>query len=342
MSVKSRAVLTVLLAFCLGVYGAPKRKKAKPNQKATAAKVQTPPPVNATAVNNNATADEVKADSAGSAVARAQILLDRAHYSPGEIDGHYGDNLQTAVRGYQAAHQLPVTGNVSADTWRLLNADSAPALVPYMIAPDDVAGPFEPIPTDMPDKAKLKALGFTSPQEALGERFHIDPKLLAELNPGKDLSKAGEEILVPNVQREFLLPADRVVVSKAQRTVTALGADGRILAQYPATIGSEHDPLPIGDWKVKLVQQNPWYNYNPALFYDADASDTKARIAPGPNNPVGAVWIGLTKEHYGIHGTPEPGTVGHTTSHGCIRLTNWDAKELSQMVKTATPVILQE
>jgi lipoprotein-anchoring transpeptidase ErfK/SrfK len=176
----------------------------------------------------------------------------------------------------------------------------------------------------------------------LGERFHINPQLLAKLNTDKDLKKAGEQILAPNVQRDVTSPADRVVVSKSKRTVTALAADGTILAQYPATIGSEHDPLPLGDWKITGVQQNPVFNYNPDLFWDAKADQSKARIPAGPNNPVGVVWIGLSKEHYGIHGTPSPHSIGHTESHGCIRLTNWDAKELSQMVKPGVPAILQE
>ena len=149
-------------------------------------------------------------------------------------------------------------------------------------------------------------------------------------------------IVVPAVVRAPAHRAARVVVSKSRRTVTAYGAGGALLAQYPATVGSEHDPLPIGDWKVTGIQHNPVFHYNPDLFWDADPKDQKAKIAAGPNNPVGVVWIGLTKEHYGIHGTPEPGKIGHTESHGCIRLTNWDADELSRMVSKGTPVVMKE
>ena len=321
----------------------PKRRPRKAGHAERAAVVKTPAPsFDATAVNDSQTLDAVVPDSAGSAVVRMQILLDRAHFSPGEIDGYYGDNLRVALIGYQTARKLNTTGVGDPDTWKSLNADTEPQLVPYTITPDDVKGPFEPVPEDMMAKAKLKFCGYQSPEEELGERFHINPKLLARLNSGKDLTKEGEEILVPNDHHGAPPAADRIVVSKNSRTVTAFASDGTIIAEYPATMGSEHDPLPIGNWKVVLVQQNPWFNYNPALFWDAKVQDAKARIPPGPNNPVGVVWIGLSKEHYGIHGTPEPGNIGHTESHGCIRLTNWDAEELSTMVKPGTPAILQE
>lgn len=300
------------------------------------------PSYDVTAINDPQNREGVSQDSAGSAVVRAQILLDRAHFSPGEIDGRWGDNLQVAIVGYQAARMLNASGVVDDDTWKALAADTAQAVVPYTVTPDDVAGPFVKIPHEMMAQAKLKSLGYQSVQEKLGERFHINPALLARLNPGKSLSKAGPEIMVPNVAREYVVAADKVVVSKKNRTVSAFGTDGMLLAQYPATMGSEHDPLPIGDWKITEVDHYPWFHYNPALFWDAKAKDAKAKIAPGPNNPVGVVWIGLSKEHYGIHGSPEPSRIGHTESHGCIRLTNWDAEELSKMVKAGTPAVLQE
>ncbi len=237
---------------------------------------------------------------------------------------------------------LNPTGVVDQDTWQALNADTTQLLAPYTITPDDVAGPFDKIPHDMMAQAKLQSLGYQSPQEKLGERFHISPALLAKLNPGKDMAKTGEQILVPDVVREYAVPADKVVVSKNTRTVSAFRADGTLLAQYPATMGSEHDPLPIGEWKITEIDHYPKFHYNPALFWDAKPRDSKATIPPGPNNPVGVVWIGLSKEHYGIHGSPEPGNIGHTQSHGCIRLTNWDAEELSKMVKVGTPALLQE
>jgi lipoprotein-anchoring transpeptidase ErfK/SrfK len=294
-------------------------------------------------VNNPLVAEPVAPKSEGSAVLRAQILLDRAHFSPGEMDGRYGDTMRIAIEGYQAARKMPVTGIVDTATWQSLNADLNPALIAYTVTEQDAAGPFERTPAAMMEKARLKALGYQSPAEELGEKFHIQPRVLALLNGGKDLGKAGQQLLVPNVQRPSgAVKAERVVVSKSKKSVSALAGDGTILAQYPATMGSEHDPLPIGEWKVTSVLQNPVFHYNPELFWDANPKDSKADIPPGPNNPVGVVWIGLSKEHYGIHGTPEPGAVSHTQSHGCIRLTNWDAEELSHMVKAGTPALLEE
>jgi lipoprotein-anchoring transpeptidase ErfK/SrfK len=278
----------------------------------------------------------------GAAVVRLQILLDRAHFSPGQIDGAYGDNLRVALEGYQASHRLPMSGIGDEYAWRSLNADTSAALIPYSITADDTRGPFEKLPADMMQQAKLSFLGYESPEDELGERFHASPALLAKLNPGKNLENPGEQIVVPSVRRQYNVPAEKVVVSKSRRTVTAFASDGTVLAQYPATIGSEHDPLPIGQWKIAALQQNPEFHYNPNLFWDAKPEDSKARIAPGPRSPVGVVWISLSKEHYGIHGTPRPGEIGHTESHGCIRLTNWDAEELSKMVRSGTPVILEE
>jgi lipoprotein-anchoring transpeptidase ErfK/SrfK len=166
--------------------------------------------------------------------------------------------------------------------------------------------------------------------------------LLAELNPGKDLEKAGQVIMVPAVERSPARRALRVVVSKSKRTVTAYGVGDKMLAQYPATMGGEHDPLPIGNWKITIVQHNPWFNYDPVHFWNASPNEAAAKLPPGPRNPAGVVWMGLSKEHYGIHGTPDPGRIRHTESYGCIRLTNWDAADLSHMVVRGTPAILEE
>ena len=300
-------------------------------------------PLKAQAVNDAATAQPVGPKSQGAAVLRAQVLLDRARYSPGEIDGAFGSNLRKAIAAFQKDNGLNPSGTVDARTWETLNRDTAPALAPYTITEADVAGPFVSIPTDMMEKAALPALGFTSAAEALGERFHASPKLLQRLNPGKNLARAGEEILVPNIDAAAPLPkAASVIVDKSDSTVTLVDAAGKTIAHFPASAGSQHDPLPLGKWKINGVARNPPFHYNPKLFWDADPSHSKAKIAPGPNNPVGVVWIDLSKEHYGIHGTPEPATIGKTQSHGCIRLTNWDAWAMSQAVSPGTPVLLRE
>jgi lipoprotein-anchoring transpeptidase ErfK/SrfK len=280
--------------------------------------------------------------AAGARVIRAQILLACAGFSPGEIDGRYGDDLGIAIRGYQENHAMKPTGVIDADMWESLNTHASPLLVTYTITAADLKGPFEPTPKEASEQAKMKWMGFESPEEGLGEKFHMSPALLAELNPGMKPLAVGERITVANVSRPPARRALRVVISKSKRTVTALGAGGKVLAQYPATIGGPHDPLPIGNWKITIVDHNPWFNWDPVHFWNVSPALAAEKLPPGPNNPVGVVWMGLSKEHYGIHGTPDPGHVRHGDSYGCIRLTNWDADNLSRMVVRGTPVILEE
>ncbi|OEZ63401.1 L,D-transpeptidase [Duganella sp. HH105] len=279
----------------------------------------------------------------GPEVLRAQVLLDRAHFSTGEMDGAYGSNMRQAIRGFQKLHQLPLTGVVDASTWVELERDQAPVLDSYTITAQDVAGPYTPIPAGMMAKSRLPALGYASLAEALGERFHCSPDLLRRLNPGKPLTRAGTRITVPNVAAAKPLPkASSILVDAQDGTLTLLDAGGMPFAQFPASTGSKHDPLPEGRWQVRGVATDPEYRYNPKLFWDAKAGDAKARLAAGPNSPVGVAWIELSKEHYGIHGTPEPGKIGKTQSHGCIRLTNWDVMTVVRSIARGAVVLLQE
>jgi len=273
---------------------------------------------------------------------RAQVLLDRANFSPGQIDGVAGSNMRQALSGFQRARGLPPSGQADAATLAALD-DGQPVLSTYTVTDADVAGPFAPVPEAMADKAKLPALGFADAAEALGERFHASPALLRKLNPGKDIERAGETISVPNVGGKAALPkAASIVVDRGDRTLSLLDAAGAVIAQMPSSTGSEHDPLPVGLWKVNGVSRNPPFFYNPKLFWDAKPGDSKAKIPPGPNNPVGVVWIDLSIDHYGIHGSPEPSKIGKTQSHGCIRLTNWDAVRVADAIGPETPVVLQE
>lgn len=268
-----------------------------------------------------------------SPVLALQVQLDQAGFSPGQIDGRGGANTTKALAAYTRAHNK-APGDGGADT-----------LSAYTITADDAAGPFVRIPADMMDKAKLKKLGYTTLLEALGERFHSSPSLLQALNPGARFG-AGIRITVPNVERAKASTGDgsasvvaaRVVVSKSASSLTVFDASGALLFYAPVTSGSARDPLPLGEWTVTGVSRNPVFNYNPDLFWDADAAQAKAKIPAGPNGPVGVVWIDISKEHYGIHGSPEPSRIGHSDSHGCVRLTNWDASRVADLVKKGTPV----
>lgn len=273
---------------------------------------------------------------------RAQVLLDRALFSPGEIDGRAGSNQQRALQGYQRAKGLEVTGKLDTSTWAALNADAPPVLVSYTITADDAGASYTKLPTDIVAQGELKALGFESVEEALGERFHASPALLKELNPGADFGKAGTSLQVPNVADVAAAKAAKAVVDKSDSTLTLLDTTGQVVAQVPVSSGSDHDPLPIGEWKTVATALNPTFHYNPELFWDADPAHAKTALAPGPNNPVGTVWIDLSKPHYGMHGTPNPSAVGKSQSHGCIRMTNWDAQRVAAAVGTGTPVVMQE
>ncbi|WP_294095825.1 L,D-transpeptidase [Sphingomonas sp.] len=299
-------------------------------------------------------------------VLHAQVILDHLGFSPGILDGREGQSLTAALRGFQTSRGMATSGKLDRPTLEALYPYRA--LRPVKKLTLDAAalrGPYvNPLPKDPAAQAKLSALAYTRPLEKLAEMFHTTPEVLVELNPGGAPIGVGSTFIFPNAlpaSRDY--PADlredwkqtltdlnvdanqpsgdRIVVDKSESVLKVYSGE-RLVAQFSATMGSKHDPLPIGTWKINGADYNPKFHFNPDLFWDAKPGDKAAMLPPGPNGPVGVIWLDLSKEHYGIHGTPEPQTIGRTESHGCIRLTNWDAARLSLMIKPGTPAIFQE
>lgn len=277
-------------------------------------------------------------------MARIQVLLDRAHFSPGVIDGYDGENVRKAVSAYQEANNLPVNGLANdALLTRLEQNDPSPAMVAYVLTAEDVAGPFVDVPSDLEAMSRLERVGYESAAEAIAEKFHMDEDLLRTLNPGIDFTAAGTEIVVANGGGELSTPVASVEVDVSAGAVRAFDASNQLIAYYPATIGSGDAPAPIGEHTVRGVAFDPTYRYDPArLPTFGERGHGALNIAAGPNNPVGAVWIALSADTYGIHGAPNPSLVSKTQSHGCIRLTNWDATELGRAVRVGVPVVIRQ
>ncbi|MFC5387188.1 L,D-transpeptidase family protein [Aquamicrobium segne] len=272
-------------------------------------------------------------------IANLQVLLDRVGASPGVIDGRFGSNVEKALAVYrEITGQTLRSTDAIAITEALANT-GGDAFAHYEITNEDAAGPYiASVPADYGDKAQLEHLSYTSVTEALAERFHMDEAFLKALNPQANFNRPGTIIKVANFGRQVATPVARIVADKGSRQVRAYDQTGRLVAAYPATIGSEATPSPSGVHAVTRIAVNPNYTYNPKINFKQGDNDKVLTIPPGPNGPVGSIWIALDKPTYGIHGTPEPSQIGKTSSHGCVRLTNWDASELARLVKPGVTV----
>jgi lipoprotein-anchoring transpeptidase ErfK/SrfK len=319
------------------------------------------PAITPTAVNDSQWSGTAN-DRRGSVLLKAQVLLDRTGFSPGAIDARDGENFEKALRAFQRAHELEPTGKLDRATWdQLVHTSDEPVLRDYRIVAADVAGPFvKTIPKDFEKMARLDRLAYRSPRQLLAEKIHLSEQLLTALNEGKDFARAGTDIVVANIMPLAVpkpsrtdgrrppaattgaagesVKATRVVVDKSERSVRVLGSGGSLIAYYPATIGSAEKPAPSGSFEVRRVSYEPTYRYDPRYRFKGQHAREPVTVAPGPNNPVGLVWIELSAKSYGIHGTPDPDRISKTASHGCIRLTNWDAIALAQLVRKGTPV----
>jgi lipoprotein-anchoring transpeptidase ErfK/SrfK len=349
-------------------------------------------------------------DSEARPMMQAQVVLDRLGFSPGVIDGKTGISTKNALKAFQEANSLPMSGDMDDATKQALSRWTDITATRVVTIPEDFAiGRFEKIPDDAAEQAKMTRLGYESLDEKLAERFHTTMDALKMLNPNGmpataapaagatpaataspsptptatatatkpasgastvasagpvSMFKAGQQIRVPNIGADFIdakaetdddwretlrmlgvgtdqPEAARIVADKSDSTLKAYDAQDKLIAAFTITSGSQHDPLPLGDWKILGIAYNPPFAYDPSLFWDVADSEEKQQLPPGPNGPVGVVWIDLSKEHYGIHGTPHPETIGRAESHGCVRLTNWDAARLAEMVSQKTKVLFQ-
>ncbi|WP_179869734.1 L,D-transpeptidase family protein [Rhizobium chutanense] len=317
MSSMKKALPMSLLAFTISVGGA-------------AARELKPDIINAASITSIGIEKSAPADP-DPAVVRLQVLLDRAGASPGVIDGLSGENVNKAVAGFEAMNKLPVDGRVDPDVASRLE-DNAPVVESYVVSAEDAKGLVDRIPEDYGEKAKMQSLGYTSVAEKLSERFHMGIDLVNALNPASQFAP-GDTVWVvnPGVARQGKVK--RIEADRKAGQVLAYAEDGALLVVYPATIGSQDNPAPSGKHKVKGVAKMPVYRYDPKLNFKQGNNDRVLTIPKGPNGPVGTVWIDLTEPTYGIHGTPEPKLIDKVGSHGCVRLTNWDAEELAEMVK---------
>ena len=301
----------------------------------------------------------VSGEAQGPSVLYVQVLLDRSPFSPGILDGKWGKNTRKAVYWLQRSAGLDPTGEVDSLTFlRLVDLAGRPNryVRTARLTESDISGPFVEIPADVHAQAELECMCYRSAIEKVAERYHAAPELIEQLNPGRALDSlmAGDSLRVPNVTADELAARDttaladtgskvaRIVISIDGFYLHALDELGRLLYHFPTTVGSRYQPSPTGEFHIASVTFDPWFHWQPTLFDEVPDTEEDERIRPGPNSPVGVVWMALSKENYGIHGTSEPATIGYATSHGCVRLTNWDARLLAERVSAGVPVVFRD
>ncbi len=284
-----------------------------------------------------------KGQGAKAKFAAYQIMLDRAGTSPGVIDGKAGSNVDKAAASYLEVTGLSINPADETQVNAQLEATGGPAFTEYTITNEDIGRFYlASVPNDYSEKAKLPEMAYVSPREMLAEKFHIDENYLQEINPGISFRQPGEVIRVPNLGKQKRAPIAKIIADKARKQVRGYDANGKLVVAYPSTIGSADNPSPSGIVTVERIATNPNYTYNPKINFKQGNNDKVLIVPPGPNGPVGTVWIALSKPTYGIHGTPDPSRIGKTASHGCIRLANWDAEELVKLVKPGVTVEFTE
>ena len=288
---------------------------------------------------NNAEWSENMPKGQHPAYARAHVMLNNAHASPGAIDGANGKNTLKAIASFQQMNGITPTGELTKETWdALVSKQTKPAYVEYTTTDADFKGPYaDSIPSDYALQAKMKGLYYTRVTEMLGEKFHMDEKFLRQLNPNATFKKPGEKIVVANVRNDLPEDIHLIVAHKGAKQLYLFNSRNQMIASFPATIGSADTPSPTGTYKVVGVAKNPYYSYSPSNFVQGK-NLKPLTLPPGPNAPVGNIWIGLSKKSFGIHGTPNPSLISKTASHGCIRLTNWDANDLGNKVRSGVTV----
>ena len=311
----------------------------------------------------------------------AQVLLSAHAFSPGVIDGKEGESFKLSLGSFQRARGLQPTGKLDTETRGALLQANRPSTVMVKLTAEDIQSQFVyPFPANPEQQAELKFLGYRNMLEKLAERYHTTPATIVALNGPDKMIGLGHQLRLPNVvptSREYAgvqgngaialnalnidahqPQGDFVVVDKSEgvlkvyRGALPPGAQGdpkptgdagaapQLVAAFPVTMGSKQYPLPIGRWKATTYAFLPPFKYQPELLNNPK-TDKEVTLPPGPNGPVGLAWLDLTKEHYGIHGTNEPQTIGRAESSGCIRMTNWDVLRLSRMLKPGFTAIFQ-